>query len=80
MIDPKTELEALKGSRSWRQFGEHLGMEHSYLWQVFKGNKPFSDRLLEKLGLRIVYERISAEPARNAGTNRKRPANGANRG
>lgn len=59
MIDPKTELLRRRGEMSWRELGRLWGISHSYLWQVAQGNVPMSDSLLEKLGLRIVYERIN---------------------
>ena len=72
MIDPKLELIERRGEKTWRELGTELDISHSYLWQVAKGSLPASEKLLEKLGLRIVYERIElTKPAR-----KPRSANG----
>lgn len=75
MIDPKDELNQRRGAKSWRELGEELGISHGYLWQVSHGNLPPSDRLLEKLGLKVVYERVNATSAGINGKDRRRAAN-----
>jgi len=57
MIEP---IEVLKGklkSKSQRQLAEELGLSASYIADVVHRRRPPSERLLDALGLEMVYRR-----------------------
>jgi len=51
--DPRVVLEAfIKRAGSQRKAADALGIDHGYISRVRRGRKPFSNKLLEELGLR----------------------------
>jgi transcriptional regulator with XRE-family HTH domain len=52
-VDPKRLLAAaIERHGSQRALARHLGVSQAYVWQLLTGRSPFSDGILEKLGLR----------------------------
>jgi hypothetical protein len=63
MIDPKQELAARKGVRTFRQLADETGLPASYLCDAMSGKKPPSGKLLKYLGLerQIVFVRTNGK-------------------
>ena len=51
-----------KGSRTIKQFAEDLGVPPQRIYELLNGKRMPSKSLLEKLGLRIMYQIVPDSP------------------
>lgn len=64
-LTPTSELHALLRYHSLAELGREFGLSAGYLGDVSRGRRPASDKLIEKLGLEVVYRRKKAPKGEN---------------
>lgn len=64
---------------SWRLLGSAVGIDHSYLFRLYRGESEPSDETCRKLGLRAhtIYEIVNETPVPDFEPQRGKPGGGA---